>query len=215
MMIRERPWEQWHTKQDGVAVADVVLQHLLTPQQRREQWRDIRWLPGEPGETVLDVPCANANYLPFFTEDRGMVYTGLDYCEAMIEAARAEYPEADLLIGDAAALPVGHAEYDLVFCADLLLHMPEEYDSIVLGELLRAARKYVAVHWRVVTEPPAASRTDRWGCIYRWPPNDQHIRRMDAHLREVAGGLSWEWHTRGPRRIGQRAGEDIYLVVAK
>jgi|LSQX01.3.fsa_nt_gb hypothetical protein len=26
----------------------------------------------------------------------------------------------------------------------------------------------------------------------------------------------WEqWHTRGPRRIGQRAGEDIYLVVAK
>jgi SAM-dependent methyltransferase len=66
-----------------------------------------------PGDRVLDVGCGTGVFLRMCA-DRGAVVAGIDGSEAMVEAARARVPEADVRAGDLQSLPYADGAFDLV-----------------------------------------------------------------------------------------------------
>lgn len=68
-------------------------------------------------------------------------YVGVDVSPAMLERARARYPDADLREGDLSDLPFGDGSFGSVVCIDVLQHLPEI--GAPIAELLRIARGHV------------------------------------------------------------------------
>jgi len=67
----------------------------------------------DPGQLVLDIGCGAGVFLGLVAE-RGAKPFGLDASEALIAAARARVPNADLSVGDMEALPYDDDSFDLV-----------------------------------------------------------------------------------------------------
>ena len=65
------------------------------------------------GDRVLDVGCGSGVFLRVVTDLSARAY-GLDASRALLRAARARVPEADLRLGDAERLPHGDDFFDLV-----------------------------------------------------------------------------------------------------
>jgi len=198
---------------DGRSVAEVVVGHLMTPEARLEQWRPhLGWLPGNEGETVLDVGCGNGNYRRIFADLKRMVYTGLDYSVEMVRLAREANPGYEFLQGDATALPCGDGAYDLVFCTDMLMHLSDEQESAVISELRRVSRLYAVIHQRCLLAPPTICKQEKWGATYRYRPLDEvraDALRLDPTVAFHVGGV---WPAGG---INEREALDVYFIFLK
>jgi len=70
-------------------------------------------VPLEPGQLVLDIGCGAGVFLSVVAE-RGAKPFGLDASEALVAAARARVPSADLRVGEMEALPYEDGSFDLV-----------------------------------------------------------------------------------------------------
>jgi len=68
-------------------------------------------------------------------------YVGVDVTPAMVERARAHYPQADFRTGDLLALPFADGSFGSVVCTDVLHHLPDL--EAPLSEMLRVAREHV------------------------------------------------------------------------
>jgi SAM-dependent methyltransferase len=101
---------------------------------------------GIANPNVLEVGCGSGYYSEVFaTLLPGRVrYTGIDYSEAMIALARAQYSTAVFEIGDATRLPYGDDSFDIVFNGVSLLHIVD-YQSAV-HESARVASHYCVLH---------------------------------------------------------------------
>ncbi len=136
-----RPWESW----DTTGMAD---------------WLDADWphLPVDPALSalvdlveihhgsgpVLEVGCGTGRGYEALMRRlvlRPQGYVGVDVTPAMVERARAHYPEADLREGDVFDLPFADAAFGSVVCADVLQHLPELERPV--AEMLRVAREHV------------------------------------------------------------------------
>ena len=102
----------------------------------------------EPEQSLLDVGCGAGHYLRSYkkTIAEPFRYVGVDYYSIFLDNARkawADEPIAEFRQGSIFDLPVKDREFDIVTSSNLLMHLP----SIVkpLGELIRAARKWVLV----------------------------------------------------------------------
>jgi ubiquinone/menaquinone biosynthesis C-methylase UbiE len=101
---------------------------------------------GIPHPRVLEVGCGSGYYSEVFaTLLNGSVrYGGIDYSDAMIARARANYPSAVFEVGDATRLPCADASFDIVFNGVSLMHIVD-YPAAI-REAARVASHYCVFH---------------------------------------------------------------------
>jgi SAM-dependent methyltransferase len=87
---------------------------------------------------ILDVGCGNGYFTHYF-EPYGKV-VGVDYASAML----AMHPGSQLVQASAFELPFDEGSFDVVFCSNLLHHVPDPV--AVVGEMKRVSRCYVGMH---------------------------------------------------------------------
>lgn len=134
-----------------------------------------------PGQRVLDLACGTGN-AALVAGRRYCEVTGIDYVPALIERAKlravAEGMAIDFRVGDAQALPVPDASFDVVLSALGVMFAPDQEKAA--SELLRVARpgariglvswmpegfggEFFAAHARYVPPPAGLQPPTRWG----------------------------------------------------
>lgn len=98
----------------------------------------------EIGGTVLDVGCATCSDYPLH-RDRGTRYIGRDITSKFIERAKKRFPGVDVGYGDVLDLGFPDSSVDVVYCKDLLEHLPPEKYKQAIGEMYRVASRRVMV----------------------------------------------------------------------
>lgn len=101
--------------------------HGLREPVVREAWaaRLRDWLPSRPCD-VLDLGCGTGS-LSLLATEQGHRVTGVDSSRAMVALARAKLAgrPAVVLVGDAAAPPVGEERFDVVLVRHVLWTLPD------------------------------------------------------------------------------------------
>ena len=93
-------------------------------------------------DSVLDVGCGNGSAVEIFTQ-AGKKVMGVEYSHWLVETwIKKKFPKNNIIEGDASELPFPDNSFDLVFCSEVLEHLPEEKVYKALGEMYRIARKY-------------------------------------------------------------------------
>jgi ubiquinone/menaquinone biosynthesis C-methylase UbiE len=91
-------------------------------------WRRRRALllgEARPGERVLDLGCGAGRFVAAL-RDAGADPVGVELADAALARARRNVPGADLrLVAADGSLPLGHGEVDLVWCSEVLEHVPD------------------------------------------------------------------------------------------
>lgn len=95
-------------------------------------------LPERP--QLLDVGCGNGYFTYYLDQISPTI--GLDYAPAMLRL----HPGQRLAQASAFELPFASQTFDLVFCSNLLHHLPEPVEAV--REMQRVSRRYV-----VISEP--------------------------------------------------------------
>lgn len=95
-------------------------------------------LPGQVG-TAVDIG-ARDGFISTRLADRGVAVTALDLEKPQIADARIACVK-----GDATALEFADASFDLVFCAEVLEHIPSAILGKACAELARVPRRYLLI----------------------------------------------------------------------
>src|SRR3954468_17859182 len=144
-----------------------------------------------PGERVLDLGCGAGRFLGALRE-AGADAVGVELAAAAAERARENVPGADVRLGggdgslplghgggalggEDGSLPLGHGEVDLVWCSEVLEHVPDVGHALleVRRVLRRGGRVLVTVpfHGRVQAAAIALVRFEA-----HFDPLGQHVR---------------------------------------
>lgn len=112
-----------------------------------------------PRFSILDAACASGYYSEAIgaLDPRPIEYTGCDYSPAMIESARAHYPDLPFSVQDLTALTLGDRSFDVVLLAGVLEHIPDYRRAI--AEATRVGGGYVIVHRCPITSSQVHERT--------------------------------------------------------
>jgi 2-polyprenyl-3-methyl-5-hydroxy-6-metoxy-1,4-benzoquinol methylase len=149
--------------------------------QRRH---DLLLAEARPGERVLDAGCGSGHFSAALVA-HGCTVVGTDIAERALERARETAPGAEFrLLEPDGGLPAGHGEFDLVWCSEVLEHVPDA------GALLADIRRVLRPSGRLLLTTPghgwlkrvlvAAVRFDA-----HFDPQGQHVRFYTARsLRE-------------------------------
>jgi ubiquinone/menaquinone biosynthesis C-methylase UbiE len=141
-------------------------------------WRRRRaLLLGEvrPGERVLDLGCGAGRFTRALRE-AGADVIGVELAEAALERARRNVPGADLRrVAPDGSLPLGHQEVDLVWCSEVLEHVP---DTVAF---LTETRRVLRRGGRLLVTVPDHGRLKRTllaltGYEAHYDPLGQHLR---------------------------------------
>jgi SAM-dependent methyltransferase len=127
-----------------------------------------------PGDRVLDLGCGAGRFLTAL-QAAGADPVGAEIAEAAAERARAATGIEVRLVEPDGTLPFGHGEFDLVWCSEVLEHVP---DALALLQetrrvLKRGGRLLLTVpyHGRFQAAAIALTRFDR-----HFDPLGQHVR---------------------------------------
>jgi SAM-dependent methyltransferase len=156
------------------------------------------------GERVLDLGCGAGRFLTALGE-AGADPAGVEIAEAAAERARATGIEVRLVEPDG-TLPYGHGEFDLVWCSEVLEHVPD------VGAMLFEARRVlkrggrllltVPYHGRLQAAAVALTRFDS-----HFDPLGQHVRFFTrtslARTLEASGFEPVELRKLGPMLVGR------------
>lgn len=99
------------------------------------------------GRRLLDVACG-PGHLAGRAAQRGAIAEGVDFAEAMVTQASANYPDVTFTEGDAEGLPYEDGRFDYVACAFGLLHV--EHPETAMAEahrVLRNGGRYTFTTW--------------------------------------------------------------------
>ena len=103
----------------------------------------LDWLAAQPGERVLDLGCGTGELAAKIAQT-GATVIGIDSDPAMIDAARARLPDADLRVADAHDFTVGEP-VDAVFSNAALHWMPASVEVLgCVSDALRSGGRFVA-----------------------------------------------------------------------
>lgn len=94
-----------------------------------------------PAGRVLDAACGTG----FLTQHLPGAVTALDQSAAMLELAGERRPDAELVVGDALALPFPDETFDLVFTAHFYGHLRKPDRTRFLAEARRVGARLVVV----------------------------------------------------------------------
>lgn len=99
----------------------------------------LTYLPAQPFGHGLDLGCGTGHFLPLLA-NQICHCDGLDLSSAMLEQAKQRFPQGQFFQGDAEALPLPDASYDLIFsnlalqwCSDLSQAMSEAWRCLRPG----------------------------------------------------------------------------------
>ena len=126
-----------------------------------------------PGDRVLDLGCGAGRFLAALHDaDR----VGVEIAQAALDRAARNAPGADLrLLGPDGSLPLAHASVDLVWCSEVLEHVPDTAHLLLEARrvLRRGGRLLVTVpfHGRAKAALIGALRFDT-----HFDPLGQHVR---------------------------------------
>jgi SAM-dependent methyltransferase len=138
------------------------------------------------GERVLDLGCGAGRFLQVLRE-AGAEAVGVELAEAAAERARTNVPGADVrLVAEDGSLPLGHGEVDLVWCSEVLEHVPD------VAHLLLEARRVLRRGGRLLLTVPFHGRWQAAAIALtrfeaHFDPLGQHVRFFTA--RSLAGAL--------------------------
>jgi SAM-dependent methyltransferase len=100
-----------------------------------------------PGERVLDLGCGAGRFLGLL-EDA----VGAEISEEAARRARENVPGADVRLLEDGAIPLAHGSVDLVWCSEVLEHIPD------VGAALNEIRRVLRPGGRVLLTVPFHSR---------------------------------------------------------
>jgi ubiquinone/menaquinone biosynthesis C-methylase UbiE len=128
-----------------------------------------------PGERVLDVGCGAGRFVAAL-RDAGADPVGVELAEAALQRARRNVPGADLrLVAPGGSLPLGHGEVDLVWCSEVLEHVP---DTIAF---LTEVRRVLRPRGRLLLTVPDHGRFKR--TLLALTHYDAHYDPLGEHVR--------------------------------
>lgn len=98
-------------------------------------------------KTVLDLGCDRGDFMKGISKDRGWEITGVELYEDSIKVAKESGVYQEVIKGDITKLPkeVVGKKYDLVFCSQVLEHLPKNKGEKVLKEWEELAGKKIMV----------------------------------------------------------------------
>jgi SAM-dependent methyltransferase len=127
------------------------------------------------GERVLDLGCGAGRFVAAL-RDAGADPVGVELAEAALERARRNVPGADLrLVAPDGSLPLGHGEVDLVWCSEVLEHVP---DTVAL---LTEVRRVLKAGGRLLVTVPDHGRVKR--TLLALAHYDAHYDPLGEHVR--------------------------------
>ncbi|WP_088623784.1 class I SAM-dependent methyltransferase [Oceanicola sp. 22II-s10i] len=91
----------------------------------------------QPTDTVLDLCCGQGT-LTAQLAATGAAITGMDFSPEMLALARRAAPEAEIVEGDAMAMPFADASFDRVLCNFGMMHIPDQPKA--LSEIRRVLK---------------------------------------------------------------------------
>jgi SAM-dependent methyltransferase len=147
-----------------------------------------------PGERVLDLGCGAGRFVAAL-RDAGADPVGVELAEAALERARRNVPGADLrLVAEDGALPLGHGEVDLVWCSEVLEHVP---DTVAF---LTEARRVLRGDGRLLLTVPDHGRLKR--TLIALAHHDAHYDPLGEHVRfYTRRSLARALHATGFERV--------------
>lgn len=100
----------------------------------------------KPEMNLLEIGCATGYYYEILNHllKIKLNYTGVDYSEAMINAAKTFYPNINFVCANGENLPFKNREFSIVVSGSILLHTLNFSEHI--GETCRVAKDRVIVH---------------------------------------------------------------------
>lgn len=153
----------------------------------RERTFEGRWTKAlapleAPPIRILELACGSANDYRAFA-DYGLApfldYAGIDLTVANIENARRRFPGVRFEVGNAMAVDLPDASFDVVIASDLFEHLSLEGMEQALGEVMRLARDEIVVtFFNMADQPDHANRPQK---AYHW--NRLSRPRIEAALR--------------------------------
>ncbi|MEM1429871.1 MAG: class I SAM-dependent methyltransferase [Pseudomonadota bacterium] len=100
-----------------------------------------------PGARLLDLGCG-PGYLAAAAHAVGAHCTGVDFAPDMLRVARARCPGVEFVAGDAAALPFGDAQFDVVAANFVFFHLADPQAAIAeAARVLRPGGRFVFSQW--------------------------------------------------------------------
>ena len=128
-----------------------------------------------PGERVLDLGCGAGRFVAAL-RDAGAEPVGVELAAAALERARRNVPGADLrLVNEDGTLPLGHGEVDVVWCSEVLEHVP---DTVAF---LTEVRRVLRCGGRLLGTVPDHGLVRRTGiALLR---HEAHYDPLGQHLR--------------------------------
>lgn len=127
------------------------------------------------GERVLDLGCGAGRFLAAL-RDAGAEAVGADLAEGALERARRNVPGAELhLLGPGGELPLEDASVDLVWCSEVLEHVPDT------AGLLSETRRVLRTGGRLLVTTPSHDLPRRLAiALARF---DAHFDPLGQHVR--------------------------------
>jgi ubiquinone/menaquinone biosynthesis C-methylase UbiE len=127
-----------------------------------------------PGERVLDLGCGAGRFVRALGE-AGADPVGIDLAEGALERARAVAPGADLRrVNDDGTLPLEHRSVDLVWCTEVLEHVPD------VGALLTEVRRVLRPEGRLLVTVPFHGRVK--SALIALLRFDRHFDPLGQHV---------------------------------
>jgi SAM-dependent methyltransferase len=128
-----------------------------------------------PGERVLDLGCGAGRFVAAL-RDAGAEPVGVELAEAALDRARRNVPGADLRrVAADGSLPLGHGEVDVVWCSEVLEHVPD-----TIG-LLTEVRRVLKRGGRLLLTVPDHGRLKR--TLIALAHYDAHYDPLGQHVR--------------------------------
>lgn len=92
-----------------------------------------------PGAHILDLGCGSGKPIGRYLLDRGFRLTGVDASLAMLDLARTNCPEAELIVGDMVSVALSD-RYDGIIAWDSIFHIPKAEHPALFDNLYRWLR---------------------------------------------------------------------------
>ena len=127
------------------------------------------------GERVLDLGCGAGRFVAALRE-AGADAVGIELAAAALERARRNAAGADLrLLEPDGSLPLGHGEVDLVWCSEVLEHVPDT------AALLNEVRRVLKRGGRLLVTVPDHGRLRR--TLIALARHEVHYDPLGQHVR--------------------------------
>lgn len=120
-----------------------------------------RFMPRVPveGRSVLDVGCGLGGTLQWMTSRHPARLVGCDQSSEMVNQAKRNVPDAEIVQTDGENLPFADHEFDVVYTVTVLQHNPDARRAKLLGEICRVSAKDIFLFEDTPVEMPPPTDT--------------------------------------------------------